>query len=139
MKRTIIIFCLISILIIAFVNIVFAQQPEEKDYCLYLIERLKDDNIGVRTSAAQLLGDRKVEMAVEPLLKMVKTEKRYCARLVAAVALYKIGDKSVIPELKKCAASDKCKTVRHVLLAIIIEMQKEKFAHDINPQIINSQ
>ena len=67
------------------------------DYDQYLINALKDDNHGIRTSAAQLLGERKVEAAVKPLIKMLQTEKRYACRIIVAKALYDIGDKKALP------------------------------------------
>jgi len=115
---------MIVILVLFLCSNVFAQQPEDKDYDKYLIKCLKDENIGVRTSAAQLLGERKAETAVKPLLRMLKSEKRYCARIVAALALYRIGDEKAIPALEKVACKDKCKTVRRVTTAIVQEMQK---------------
>lgn len=130
--------CLIVMLGLFLSSIVFAQQPDDEDYDKYLIKCLKDDNIGVRTSAAQLLGDRKAEAAVKPLLKMLKSEKRYCARIVAALALYKIGDEKAIPALEKVACKDKCKTVRRVTTAIVQEMHKiqlvQKEAQQIGSQ-----
>ena len=109
-------------------NSVLAQQPDDENYDQYLIRCLKDNNMGIRASAAQLLGERKVEAAVKPLIKMLKSEKIYNARLVAAVALYKIGDERAIPELKKLAFCDHCKTVRHVAAAIAQEMKSIQLA-----------
>ncbi len=107
-----------------------AQTPtmSDKEYDQYLINALKDKNLGIRTSAAQLIGERKVKEAVEPLIKMLKTEKNYSGRIVAALALYKIGDEKALPELKKLAKCDKCKTVRHVVSAIVKEMQTVQVA-----------
>jgi len=107
---------------------VLAQQPDDENYDQYLLRCLKDENLGIRASAAQLLGERKVEAAVKPLIKMLKTEKTYNVRLVAAIALYKIGDERAIPELKKLAFSDHRKTVRHVAAAIVQEMKTIQLA-----------
>ncbi|OQX94426.1 hypothetical protein B6I21_09470 [candidate division KSB1 bacterium 4572_119] len=96
---------------------------EVDEYDQYLIDRLSDENIGVRSSAAQLLGDRKVEAAVKPLVKMLKSEECYACRIIAARALYKIGDEKVLPILKKVAAKDKNKTVRRVVTALVMDME----------------
>ena len=98
------------------------------DYDQYLINALKDDNHGIRTSAAQLLGERRVEAAVKPLIKMLSTEKRYACRIIVAKALYDIGDKKALPALKKLAKLDKNKTVRRVATAIVKEMQTVRVA-----------
>jgi len=101
---------------------------EVSDYDQYLINALKDDNHGIRTSAAQLLGERRVEAAVKPLIKMLKTEKRYACRIIVAKALYDIGDKKALPALKKLAKLDRNKTVRRVATAIVKEMQTVRVA-----------
>lgn len=107
---------------------VVASEPLVSDYDQYLINALKDENVGIRTSAAQLLGERKTEAAVKPLVKMLKTEKNYAARIVAATALYQIGDEKALPFLKEAAKKDKNLTVRHVVAGIVKNMQDKKLA-----------
>ena len=109
-------------------GVALAQTMSEKEYNQYLINSLKDENIGIRTSAAQLLGERKVVEAVDPLVKMLKSEKKYGARIIVALALHKIGDKRVLPELKNVAKCDECKSVRAVVTGIIQDMQTVKVA-----------
>jgi HEAT repeat protein len=101
----------------------FAQKTSDQKYNQYLINSLNDENIGIRTSAAQLLGERKVQEAVDPLIKMLKSEQQYSARIVVAVALFNIGDEKALPELKNAAKSDKDKCVRVVAAAIVQKMQ----------------
>jgi HEAT repeat protein len=105
-----------------------SQTMSEAEYNQYLLKSLKDENIGIRTSAAQLLGERKVQEAVDPLLKMLKSEKHYGARIVAAVALFNIGDQKALPELQKLAKCDKCKSVRTVAACIVLKMQTIEIA-----------
>jgi HEAT repeat protein len=125
------------ILTLFLINSVVAQQPDDESYDKYLLKCLKDENMGIRASAAQLLGERKVQAAVKPLIKMLKTDKAYNARIVAAVALYKIGDERAIPELKKLAFCDHCKTVRHVAAAIAQEMKNIQLAKKEAQQIVS--
>jgi len=101
---------------------------EGANYNCYLINALQDKNLGIRTSAAQLLGERKCGDAIEPLKKMMKEDKFYAARIIAAMALKEIGDESVIPEIKKTAMKDRNHTVRHVLVGIVYEMQTQYLA-----------
>ncbi|HEX9971456.1 MAG TPA: HEAT repeat domain-containing protein [bacterium] len=105
-------------------SFVAAQAPTmtDQEYNQYLMKSLNDENVGIRASAAQLLGERKVQDAVEPLVKMLQCEKNNSARIVVALALHKIGGEKAIPELKKLAKYDKCKSVRHVAAAIVKEM-----------------
>jgi HEAT repeat protein len=44
----------------------FTQEMSEKEYNQYLVKALKDKNLGIRSSAAQLLGERKVKEAAKP-------------------------------------------------------------------------
>jgi len=109
-------------------SVLMAQPLTDKEYDQYLIKSLQDDNVGIRSSAAQLLGERKVEGAVEPLVDILKTEKNPSTRIVVAMALYQIGDQKALPVLKKVAANDKSKTVRHVVTAIVQKMETVQVA-----------
>jgi hypothetical protein len=125
-------FFIVFILMLFVSSVAIAQDTimSEKDYDQYLIKALKEKNVGVRASAAQLIGDRKVQEAVEPLIKMLKNEQNKSARIVAALALYKIGDERVLPVLKKFAKCEKCKTAKHVMTAIVYEMQTVQLAQE---------
>ncbi len=57
-----------------------------------LLNGVQSVNFGLRTSAAAMLGDLKSSQAVIPLMRMLRTESDERARVVAALALYKIGD-----------------------------------------------
>lgn len=105
-----------------------SQEMNEKEYNQYLIKALKDDNIGIRSSAAQLLGERKAKEAVKPLINMLKTEKHYAVRIVAALALHQIGDEKVLPLLKERLQKDRSRTVKHVLAGLIENMETTKYA-----------
>jgi HEAT repeat protein len=126
MKKLSIYVAAVITLTVLFSSLGFAG--DVSDYNQYLINALKDDNHGIRTSAAQLLGERRVEAAVKPLIKMLSTEKRYACRIIVAKALYDIGDKKALPALKKLAKLDKNKTVRRVATAIVKEMQTVRVA-----------
>jgi hypothetical protein len=104
------------------------EEMSVKEYNKYLIKALKDQNVGIRASAAQLLGERQVKEAVKPLVKMLKSEDNYALRIFAALALHKIGDERVIPIFKDCLRRDKCKTVKHVLAGLIENMENTLYA-----------
>ena len=106
----------------------YAGSNDYEKYNQYLIKSLDDENIGIRTSAAKLLGERQVQDAMEPLTKMLKTEQNYSARIVAAVALYRIGGEKMKSVFTERAKKDKNKTVRHVLAGILQEMETAKLA-----------
>ena len=109
-------------------SVLLAHPLGDKEYDQYLINALQDENIGIRTSAAQLLGDRKVVEAVKPLVKMLKTEENTSARIIAAMALYQIGDEKATVALKEAAAKDKNKTVRRVVSAMVQKLESFELA-----------
>jgi len=119
----------LTLFIVAFICAAgYTTELNAPDYDQYLVKALKDDNIGIRASAAQLLGERKVETAVKPLVTMLKTEKNYAARIVAAIALYQIGDEKVLPVLREVYKKDKNRTVKHVVAGIIKSMEEKQYA-----------
>lgn len=56
------------------------------------LEGIYSDNDGVRASAAMFLGYMKSNKAVLPLIKMMRDEKSEESRIIAALALIRIGD-----------------------------------------------
>lgn len=99
-------------LILGAVNLATAEKNDTKR----LIKALTSDNLGWRVSAAQILGDNQEERAVKPLIRMLNNDFSYAARLSAAVALAKIGDKKALRALKKVSKHDRNQTVRTVAL-----------------------
>jgi HEAT repeat protein len=110
-------------------SVLLANPLGDKEYDQYLIKALQDENIGIRASAAQLIGERKVVEAVKPLVKMLKTEENTSARIIAAMALYQIGDEKATVALKEAAANDKNKTVRRVVSAMVQKLESVELAH----------
>ena len=115
-------------LVLVLASALLAQPNNAFDYDNYLIKSLNDENIGIRASAAQLLGDRKVDLAVEPLMTMLQKEDIYSARIVAAIALYKIGDEKAYTIIKKTAKNDSNQTVRRVLTGIVRQIESAQYA-----------
>jgi len=79
-----------------------------------LIMGINSDNFGLRTSAAYMLGELKCEKGVIPLLHMLKSEDREDARIVAALALLKIGDAKGIFAIKQAIRFDQSERVRRL-------------------------
>lgn len=79
-----------------------------------LMMGIKSDNFGLRTSSAYMLGELKCERGVIPLLRMLKSEEREDARIVAALALLKIGNLKGIFAIKQAVIYDDSDRVRRV-------------------------
>ncbi|MBN1348074.1 HEAT repeat domain-containing protein [candidate division KSB1 bacterium] len=121
-------------MVIAIIAVLFVTQhsatfaADRVSYEQYLIQSLKDENIGRRASAAMLLGEKKTIEAINPLVEMLKHEDDYRVRIVAAMALYKIGDPNILPVLEKIAKKEKNKTAKRVMYGIVNEIKTNNFA-----------
>lgn len=73
---------------------------------------LNSDNDGLKTSSAYNLGELQSQKAVIPLLKMLRNDEKECNRIMAALALYKIGDARGMNAIKQRIRFDKCERVR---------------------------
>lgn len=98
------------------------------EYDKNLINFLADENLGIRSSAAQLLGERKVIAAVEPLMEMVKSDPDSRVKVIASLALYSIGDSRAVPVLKAYANKEKNKTFAHIVATLASKMEKNELA-----------
>ena len=57
-----------------------------------LLQGIEEDNLGVKEGSAYMLGELKSGKAVIPLMKMLRTSENESSRIVAALALCRIGD-----------------------------------------------
>lgn len=77
-----------------------------------LLKGLGSGNCGLKMSCAYFLGEMKSSKAVIPLMKMLRDETNECNRLMAALALTKIGDPRGIYMVKRRAVFDSSLRVR---------------------------
>ncbi|NWF87927.1 MAG: HEAT repeat domain-containing protein [Ignavibacteriaceae bacterium] len=109
-------------LILIFISLitfsVFAADTQEKELkdgtIASLIMGINSENFGLRTSAAFMLGELKCEAGVIPLMRMLKNEEREDARIVAALALLKIGDAKGIFAIKQAVKFDQSDRVKRL-------------------------
>ena len=95
-----------------------------------LLLGINSDNFGLRTSAANMLGELKCEKAVIPLMRMLKSEDRESARIVAALALLKIGNEKGIFAIKQAIRFDDSKRVRRLCANFYNEYLQKSTAVD---------
>lgn len=79
-----------------------------------LLNGVKSDNFGLRTSAAFMMGELKFKESVIPLLSMLHNEDSESARIVAALSLYKIGDARGIYAVKQAIRFDRSARVSRI-------------------------
>jgi hypothetical protein len=79
-----------------------------------LLNGLTSENYGLRTSTAYFLGEYKSSKSVVPLMKMLHSEKDESGRILAALALIKIGDSRGVYAVKQAAKFDDSKRVQRL-------------------------
>jgi hypothetical protein len=77
-----------------------------------LMNGLASDNKGVRESSAFMLGEEKVTRAVVPLMKMLKDSDEESSRIVAALALCRMGEPRGAYAVRMAAKFDNSRRVR---------------------------
>jgi len=85
------------------------NQVAEKKYEMAevnLLVGLHSDNLGLRESSAYMLGELKSGKAVIPLMNLLRSEEHESSRVVAALALCRIGDERGVYAVKQAAKFD---------------------------------
>ena len=90
-----------------------------------LMAGLDSENYGLVTSSAYMLGELKAENAVIPLMKMLRNSEDEETRIVAALALYKIGTASSIHAVYQASRFDESKRVRKLCLRFYMDYQQK--------------
>jgi HEAT repeat protein len=97
------------------VTLTTAKGNKINDYTVAsLIVGVNSDNFGLRTSSAYMLGELKCEKGVIPLMRMLKSEDREDARIVAALALLKIEDAKGMFAIKQAIRFDESERVKRL-------------------------
>jgi hypothetical protein len=76
-----------------------------------LLIGLASDNLGLRESAAFMLGELKADAAVIPLMQMLRSDDHESSRIVAALALCRIGEGRGVYAVKRAASFDESDAV----------------------------
>jgi HEAT repeat protein len=77
-----------------------------------LIIGLNSDNQGLRESAAFMLGELKASEGVIPLMAMLRSDSHESARIVAALALCRIGDGRGVFAVRRAVSFDESRSVQ---------------------------
>ena len=89
---------------------------------------IKSDNTGLQTSCAYFLGEMKSDLALIPLLRLVKNGETEAARIIAALSLYKIESKIGMYRLKYLVESDDSELARRVFDIIYRKYVSDKYS-----------
>lgn len=94
-----------------------------------LIRELESDETSSRFTAAQVLGDRKDERAVEPLIKLLSDKVQH-VRFMAAWALGEIGDYRAVDGLILLLATDEDRENKIVSYQALAKITDQDFGED---------
>jgi|GEM_PF-5391734 len=89
-----------------------------------LIEKLSAEKAGERIEAAQELAKHDCKLAKDHLVKMLKNDDAYQARIVAGMSLMELECKDALPDIKKQAEEDPSKIVRNALTGVVKKMEQ---------------
>ena len=84
----------------------YAADNEKSPAEVNLLIGVNSDNLGLKESAANVLGELGSSYGVIPLMRMLHDSEQESSRIVAALALCKIGDARGIYAVKRAASFD---------------------------------
>jgi hypothetical protein len=93
-----------------------------------LLIAINSDNYGLKSSAAQILGDIKSDKAVIPLMKILKSSDDENLRIVAALSLYKIQNPMGMFAVRQAIRFDESARVRNMCLRFYLDSEKQESA-----------
>lgn len=87
-----------------------------KDAVANYLRGLNSDNQGIKLSCAYYIGEYKISDAIISLMKMLHNDKTESGRIMAALALTKIGSGQSIYAVKQASRFDSSQRVRDLCL-----------------------
>jgi hypothetical protein len=98
-----------------------------------LLVGLKSENDGLRTSCAYYLGEMKSLKAVHDLIKILRDDECYAARIVAALSLIKIDDTQGVYMVQRTSLFNEFEGVRKMSEKFYLSYLMKKYL-DQNPE-----
>jgi len=95
-----------------------------------LIIGLNSDNLGLQSSSAYMIGELQLSEAVIPLLRILHSEKNEELRIMAALALYKIGSPIAINAVKQAIRFDDSERVSKLCANFYNDYLRNNFNHE---------
>jgi hypothetical protein len=123
----------ILILLVTLTGNAFASNLTKRDSAIMrgeqnLLIAINTNNYGLKSSAAQILGDIKSEKAVIPLMKILKSSDDEKLRIVAALSLYKIQSAIGMFAVRQAIRFDESARVRKMCLNLYLDSEKQEEA-----------
>ena len=123
----------LAVIMVLFTGESFSNNLTKKDSAVMkgeinLLIALNSNNYGLKTSAAQILGDVKSEKAVIPLMRILKSSGDENLRIVAALSLYKIQNPRGLFAVRQAVKFDESTRVRKLCLNFYLDSEKQEIA-----------
>lgn len=101
-----------------------------------LLIGLNSDNLGLQSSSAYMIGELQLSQGIIPLLRILHNEENEELRIVAALALYKIGSPIAINAVKQAIRFDDSERVSKLCANFYNEYRRNKFnGEEINVDV----
>lgn len=91
-----------------------------------LINGLNSENLGLKSSCAYMLGELHLSTAIIPLMNILREDENEDLRIVAALALYKIGTPLAVNAVKQSVRFDDSERVSKHCASFYNEYLKNK-------------
>jgi len=92
-----------------------------------LLNGLSSENLGLKSSCAYMIGEFHIEKAVIPLMRILREDENEDMRIVAALALYKIGSPIAINAVKQAIRFDESERVSKHCASFYSDFTKNRF------------
>ena len=118
MKTSVVVIAVLALMIMASTLVVAGEQSRSLTPAQYaraeenLLFGLRSDNQGVREGSAYMLGELRSQTAVIPLMAMLRNDDKESSRIVAALALTRIGDARGVYAVKRATTFDASEQVQ---------------------------
>ncbi len=118
MKTSVVVIAALALMVMASTLVVAGEQSRQLTPEQYaraeenLLIGLQTDNRGVREGSAFMLGELRSQKAVIPLMAMLRNDDTESSRILAALALTRIGDARGVYAVKRATAFDASDRVR---------------------------
>ncbi len=132
-------FFALTVLLIALSSTAFAgdgkSETDVKESTIAsLLVGLTSDNLGLKSSSAYMLGELKVTEAIIPLMRILRNDESEELRIMAALALYKIGTPISIYAVKQAGRFDESERVNKLAQKFYFEYLREKLGKENKKQ-----
>lgn len=114
------------VILLLFANVIYSQEKsyqqfeQKNNFIKNLVFGINSDNTGLKRSCIYLAGKHEVSEVVPELIKQFKESENPEIRFLAALVLYKIGDRKALSIIKAAAKNENNPKVKNLCLAITL-------------------